>query len=89
LEITVPVVSNIVFFRYTRDGLSESDVERINRMILSELGKINRLMISDTTIKGTYMLRACNVNHRSKYSDFDVLLERIKSIGDILVKEYL
>jgi len=45
-------------------------------------------IISETTIKGKYMRRVCNVNHRSKYSDFNILVERIKSIGDILVKEY-
>jgi hypothetical protein len=46
-------------------------------------------MISSTTIKGKYMLRACNVNHRSKYSDFEVLVERITSIGETVAKEYL
>jgi len=76
LEITAPVASNIVCFRYIYDGLTEVDVEKLNRMILSELWKINLWMISDTTIKGKYMLRACNVNHRTKYTDFDVLLKQ-------------
>jgi len=46
-------------------------------------------MITDTTIKGRYMLRACNVNHRSQREDFDILVERITSIGKTLSKEYL
>jgi glutamate/tyrosine decarboxylase-like PLP-dependent enzyme len=89
LEITAPVVSNVVCFRYVRDGLDDTNLEKVNRSILSELWKIKWGMISDTTLNGRYMLRACNVNHRSRYSDFDVLVERIITIGDILVKEYL
>jgi len=58
-------------------------------MILGELWKINLFMITDTTIKGRYMLRACNVNHRSQREDFDILVERITSIGKTLSKEYL
>jgi glutamate/tyrosine decarboxylase-like PLP-dependent enzyme len=88
LEVTVPVISNIVCFRYFQEGLDENDVEGLNRSILHELWKFNDFMITDTTIKGKYMLRACNVNHRSLYSDFNILTERIKSIGKTLAKEY-
>jgi hypothetical protein len=84
-----PVVSNIACFRYNPDDVNESDIEGLNRMILNELWKINGLMISSTTIKGRYMLRACNINHRSKYSDFDVLIERITSIGNALSKQFI
>ena len=86
IEITAPVVSNIVCFRYVHDGLSELDLEKYNRMILGELWKINLWMISDTTIKGKYMLRACNVNHRSRREDFDSLVNAIKQIGARLEK---
>jgi aromatic-L-amino-acid decarboxylase len=81
------VFSNVVCFRYVIDGLTEDELEKLNRMVLGELWKISLWMISDTTIKGRYMLRACNVNHRSRYSDFDTLVERIKSIGESLAKE--
>jgi len=88
MEISVPVASNIVCFRYICGGLDESEVEKLNRRILGELWKINLWMISDTTIKGKYMLRACNVNHRTRYTDFDELVELINSIGKTLVKEH-
>ena len=83
------MASNVVCFRYIKDGLSEADIEKLNRMILSELWKINLWMISDTTIKGKYMLRACNVNHRTKYTDFDVLLKRVTNIGETLAQSFL
>ena len=80
LEISAPVVSNVACFRYVDDGLSEAKLETLNRRILGELWKINLWMISDTTIKGRYMLRACNVNHRSTEADFEYLVDEIKNI---------
>ena len=88
IELTAPVVSNVACFRYNPGGLSEEQLETLNRMIRDELWTIVPWMISDTTLNGRYMLRACNVNHRTKYSDFDVLVERITSIGKNLAKEY-
>jgi len=35
------------------------------------------------------MLRACNVNHRSKREDFDTLIEMVKKIGARLEKEII
>ena len=81
MELTAPVVSNIVCLRYCREGLTESELEKLNRMILSELWKISLWMISDATIKGKYMLRACNVNNRTRREDFDYLVNEIKKIG--------
>ncbi len=88
MEITAPLVSNIVCFRYVSDGLDEDETEKLNRKIMAELWKINWGMISDTTIKGRYMLRACNVNHRSRREDFDLLVDETKKIGTRLEKEF-
>jgi glutamate/tyrosine decarboxylase-like PLP-dependent enzyme len=80
-EILAPVSSNIVCFRYVKDGLSEEALEDLNKKILAELYKINFWLISDTTTKGKYMLRACCTNHRSRREDFDFLVEKIKKIA--------
>jgi len=61
--------------------LDESKTEKLNRLILGEINKKAFLMISDTTIKGKYMLRACNVNHRTKRCDMDFLVREVKKIG--------
>ena len=81
IEITAPVASNIVCFRYKPKGLTESELETLNKMIYSDLNRKSFWMVSDTTIKGKYMLRACNVNHRSKKRDFDFLICEIKKLG--------
>ena len=60
----------------------------MNKLIAQELWKINFWIVSDTKIKGKYMLRACNVNHRSRREDFDFLVDEIKKIGARLEKEF-
>jgi glutamate/tyrosine decarboxylase-like PLP-dependent enzyme len=86
LELTAPVISNIACFRYNPGGLEEEELESLNKQIAQELWKINFWIVSDTTIKGTYTLRACNVNHRSRREDFDYLVNQVKKAGDELVK---
>ncbi|UCG37465.1 MAG: aminotransferase class V-fold PLP-dependent enzyme [Candidatus Bathyarchaeota archaeon] len=87
MEITAPVVSNIVCFRYRPKALSELELEKLNKSIYSDLNKISFWMVSDTTIKGRYMLRACNVNHRSRKQDIDFLLDEVKRTGKRIVSQ--
>ena len=89
LEITAPVASNVVCFQYSVKGLEDSQTQELNKKILGTLWQTDPFIISDTTTKGRYMLRACNVNHRSERSDFDYLVENVVRIGDELVKEYM
>ncbi|UCD05571.1 MAG: amino acid decarboxylase, partial [candidate division WOR-3 bacterium] len=86
LEITAPVASNIVCFRYRPQGLTEPEIEKLNKMIADALNQIIFWMVSDTTIKGRYMLRACCVNHRSKKQDFEFLVHKVKEIGGQVAK---
>jgi aromatic-L-amino-acid/L-tryptophan decarboxylase len=86
LEIVSPVESNIVCFRYQPGGLGSMELEKLNKTILNELWVENPFIISDTTIKDGYTLRACNVNHRSTYEDFDFLVAEVQKIGDHLSK---
>ena len=82
MEITAPVASNIVCFRYKPRSLAEPELAKLNKLIFSDLNQRSFWMISDTTIKGRYMLRACNVNHRSQKQDFDFLVNEVKKTGE-------
>ena len=86
MEVTMPVISNIVCFRYKPRGMKEEELEKLNKQISTELNKISFWMVSDTTIKGKYMLRACNVNQRSRREDFEYLVGEVKRIGVSLAK---
>jgi aromatic-L-amino-acid decarboxylase len=85
--VCAPVESNIVCFQYRPKSLSEEQSEKLNRAIYASISEISRGVVSDTTIKGKYVLRACNVNHRSRYEDFDWLVAEVKRIGAELVED--
>jgi aromatic-L-amino-acid/L-tryptophan decarboxylase len=82
MEITAPVVSNIVCFRYRPTRLTEPELEKLNKGICEELNRRSFWMISDTTIRGRYMLRACSVNHRTRNEDLHFLVNEVKRIGN-------
>ncbi|MFX0114594.1 MAG: pyridoxal phosphate-dependent decarboxylase family protein, partial [Candidatus Hodarchaeota archaeon] len=82
MEITAEVSSNVVCFRYKPKRFTETELETLNKLILQDLWQTNFWMISDTTIKGRYMLRVCCVNHRSQREDFDFLVNEIKKAGE-------
>jgi len=81
MKVCAPVESNIVCFRYEPEGLGEEQLEKLNRSILASLSEITRGVASDTWIKGRYVLRVCNVNHRSSRSDFEWLVHEVKRLG--------
>ncbi len=81
MEIGAPVVSNIVCFRYRPAKLNEPELEQLNRQIFDDINRRAFWMISDTTLKGKYLLRACNVNHRSKKEDLEFLVDEVKKTG--------
>jgi glutamate/tyrosine decarboxylase-like PLP-dependent enzyme len=87
MEVCAPVESNIVCFRYKPRGLGEEQLVKLNRAIIAALGEITRGVVSDTQIKGKYMLRACNVNHRSSMKDFDWLVAEVERLGEKLLPE--
>jgi glutamate/tyrosine decarboxylase-like PLP-dependent enzyme len=87
MEVCAPVASNIVCFRYSPDGLDEKRLEKLNHSILLALWDVSFPVISDTTIKGKYVLRACNVNHRSRREDFDWLITEVRRLGEKLLPE--
>jgi aromatic-L-amino-acid decarboxylase len=87
LELTAPVASNVVCFRFNPGGLSEAELDSLNRKIISEVYRIRFWMISDTVIKGRFTLRAAITNHRSKRSDFDYVFNLVKELGQKTVSD--
>jgi len=82
MEIGAPVASNIVCFRYKPSTMNEEELEKLNRQIFADINKRSFWMISDTTIKGKYLLRACNVNHRTKKEDLEFLVDEVRKTGE-------
>jgi glutamate/tyrosine decarboxylase-like PLP-dependent enzyme len=81
LELLAPVPLNIVCFRFCREGLSEEQVNSLNREILMTLHERGIAAPTYTVLQGRYALRCAITNHRSRLADFDALVEAVLTIG--------
>jgi len=76
LELLAPVSLNIVCFRF-RAG----DSDRVNANIVVALQESGVVAPSTTTIDGRLAIRAAIVNHRTRASDIDALIEATLAFG--------
>jgi glutamate/tyrosine decarboxylase-like PLP-dependent enzyme len=86
LELRAPVTLNIVCFRYVAPGLSPAALDDLNKRIVVELQERGVAVPSGTTIRGAYVIRVANTNHRSRREDFDLLVRETVRIGRELAR---
>lgn len=89
LELMAPVPSNIACFRFVVDGVPEAALDDLNREIIYELHEQGIAIPSYAILNDRYAIRVANTNHRSRYEDFDILLEAVKRIGHRLAQRSL
>ena len=87
LERTAPVPLNIVCFRFVDSGLSEDQLNELNAELLIRLQESGAAIVSNSTLKGKYSLRASNTNHRTRQEDLHILVDEVVKIGRQLVNE--
>jgi aromatic-L-amino-acid/L-tryptophan decarboxylase len=81
LELLAPAPLNVVCFRYVAEGMPEPDLYVLNQKILLQLQESGTALPSGTVVQGRYAIRCANVNHRSRRSDFDLLVHAVVSLG--------
>ncbi|HEX5041406.1 MAG TPA: aminotransferase class V-fold PLP-dependent enzyme [Candidatus Polarisedimenticolaceae bacterium] len=75
LERLAPVALSAVCFRHRGSGTeSEADLDAWNLRILQRIVRRGRVYLSNATVRGSFTLRACIVNHRSRPEDVDALV---------------
>ena len=84
LELMAEPGLDIVCFRYVADGLDTGALNALNRELLVRLQEGGIAAPSYTTLNGNYCLRAAIANHRSRFEDFDRMIEEVVRIGDSL-----
>jgi aromatic-L-amino-acid decarboxylase len=87
LELSAPVTLNVVCFRYVAADVDDAGLDEINKNLVVELQEQGVAVLSGTAIKGKYVLRAANTNHRSRREDFDVLVREVIRIGKELTAD--
>ena len=81
LELLAPVPLNIVCFRFVDAGLSDTQLDTINRDIVVALQENGIATPSQTWLDGRFAIRACFVNHRTEIQDVDLLVETVREMG--------
>jgi len=85
LELTGPIGLDIVCFRYNPGGLDTEALNTLNRKLLVKLQEGGVAAPSYTTLKGNYCLRVAISNHRSRFEDFDLMVDEVIRIGKDLI----
>jgi len=80
-ERMAPVPLSIVCFRYTPDGFTEKEIEKLNRKLIQAIEKDGRIFLTGTRIDGKTALRTCFINPRTTREDLQLILEVIRNLG--------
>jgi aromatic-L-amino-acid decarboxylase len=87
LELSAPVTLNVVCFRYVAPDVDDAALDELNKNVVIELQERGVAVLSGTVIKGKYVLRAANANHRSSREDFDILVREVIRVGKELTAD--
>jgi aromatic-L-amino-acid/L-tryptophan decarboxylase len=82
LELALPVSLNVVCFRYIRPNLSDAKLNDLNKQVEIELQEQGIAVPSIVSIRARKYLHVAITNHRSRRSDFDVLVREVIRIGN-------
>jgi glutamate/tyrosine decarboxylase-like PLP-dependent enzyme len=84
LELVAPVPLNVVCFRYVSPGVDDEALNALNENILVRLQEDGLAVPSGVQIRNRFAIRVANVNHRTKRSDFDALVQDVVRLGKTL-----
>ena len=81
LELVAPAPTNVVCFRYVRDGI---DLDAANRRIQADVAAAGRVFHTGATIAGGFCQRAAICSWRTTPDDTAALLDAVVGAGDAL-----
>jgi glutamate/tyrosine decarboxylase-like PLP-dependent enzyme len=86
LELVAPVPLNVVCFRYVDGHPDQGTVNELNKRIVVALQESGVAVPSGTVVGGRYALHVANVNHRSRWGDFELLVHEVIRLGKELAR---
>jgi glutamate/tyrosine decarboxylase-like PLP-dependent enzyme len=84
-ERLAETVLSIVNFRYRPPGVTEPQLDRLNRTIVNRLVDSGSFFLAPTVLKGRTSMRVCIVNFRTSPNDLTFLLDEVTRIGGELI----
>lgn len=80
--IVTPATIGVVTFRFLRDGLDDTALDRVHRRIVDALLEDGYAFVTSTELGGRTCLRFCTINPRTTDEDLAGTIERIIRFGD-------
>jgi aromatic-L-amino-acid/L-tryptophan decarboxylase len=77
LELLAPVSLNIVCFRFRAPGLGDAQLDAINEDIVADVQESGVAAPSTTRVRGRLAIRVNITNHRTRFTDLDVLVDAV------------
>ena len=84
LELLAPASLGIACMRVNPEGagLEDDTLEEVNREVLARLFWDDRSFVSSTSLRGTFSLRLCIINHSTGWDDVRETLEAMERFGE-------
>lgn len=87
MELVAPIGMDIVCFRYNPGGLSQEQLNAMNKEIKLQLEEKGIAAPGYTTLGDLYCLRIAISNHRSRDEDFELLVDQVETLGKAILAE--
>jgi aromatic-L-amino-acid decarboxylase len=84
LELVTEPVLSICCFRYVADGIA--DLDTFNTALLRRLVRETPYLPSSTIVNGTFVIRPCFINARTRSEHVDGLVAAVVAIGDEMLE---
>jgi glutamate/tyrosine decarboxylase-like PLP-dependent enzyme len=76
-EMLAPVELSVFCFRYAPSGFKD-DLDALNERILLALQRAGGSYLSNARVRGSFALRGCVLNYRTRRRDMEILLEDVR-----------
>jgi glutamate/tyrosine decarboxylase-like PLP-dependent enzyme len=82
MELLSPPTLGVVCFRcHPRGWEAPEALEALNTRVQTRIVEEGTAMMSSTRLRGTYALRLCILNYRSRWEDVESTLGRVRELG--------
>lgn len=85
LELLAPASLNIVCFRFRALGLSDTELDALNENIVADVQESGVAVASTTRVCGRLAVRVNITNHRTRFSDLDILVDAVLAAGRVRI----
>jgi glutamate/tyrosine decarboxylase-like PLP-dependent enzyme len=85
--LAAPVALNIVCFRFITPGSTSEQQDAFNKELLVRVQERGIAIVSGSRIGGQYVMRVACSNHRSRWEDFEMLLDGLERLGKELLAQ--